>query len=195
MSVNLSGRWLAGLAVVAWCTASVTGRAEDFGIGPVAPSFDAVQQAARQVAARHCASADCRALVWVAAVLRIDLDAAAATVGRPRPLPANRDTVARSALNRVVLDHPDRFGAVCDVSARIVSGFSEPGRAGEAFVPISLLRLAQAMDRRSGGRCLPVVLARLPPTPAADAVIDHARQLCANDAMQTAAACGVIDRR
>ncbi len=163
-------------------------------LAAVAPSFDAVQGAARQIMASGCTTVPCRAMLTIAQVLQLDLDTAAATtMGLPRPIPANRDALAARTLGRMLLNHPQRFNAVCDGATRLLARYSLPGPEAEAFVPISLLLLGLDMDRRSGGRCLPRLLAALPRTEATVAAVGDARRSCAARPYPQAA-CRVIRR-
>jgi hypothetical protein len=149
-------------------------------LAAVAPGFDAVQGAARQIRASGCTTVPCRAMVTIAQVLQLDLDTASATtMGLPRPIPANRDALAARALGRALLDHPRRFNVVCDGAARLLARYALPGVEPDAFVPVSLLLLGLDMDRRSGGHCLPRLVVALPHTESAAAAIGDARRSCA----------------
>lgn len=160
--------------VVTVCWAATPGT----DLANVPPNFDAVESAARQIRSSGCVTSQCQAMLSIADVLRIDLDAVASTVGRPKPIPADRDAIAAKSLQKTLLGHPERFTAVCDGATRLMTRYSLPGGASDVFVPVNLLLLGLEMDQRSRGRCLQSLLSALPRTGAATTAIDDAQQLC-----------------
>ncbi len=135
----------------------------------------------------------CRAIRTIAEALDTYL-ATAATNGVPRPIPLDRDSVAKRKMDGLVSRNAENAVAICKTEADIVSRYSLPAVSGDLFVPVSLLRFAQAIDARTKGSCLSGVLAALPRTEAARKAIDHARALCENVDKSGGLACGKIRR-
>jgi hypothetical protein len=144
----------------------------------VPANLDAVEGAARQIRLSGCTTSQCQAMVSIADVLRIDLDASAGTAGKSKPIPATRDAVARKSLQNALFDHPERFDAVCDGATRLMAQYSLPGSDSEVFVPVNLILLGLYMDQKSASHCVSRLIAALPDTNAADKAVDNAKRLC-----------------
>lgn len=148
--------------------------------GPLVPTLDAITTAASADRRADCASSRCAATQALSRSLDALLDAEATTNGVTRPLPANRDGVAKVALGRALLDHPTLYAPVCALSRALASRYGAPGTQGDLFVAVSLLRLAAAIDDGKPEQCLPRLLASFPRNEAADTAIANARTLCEN---------------
>ena len=157
----------------------------------IPPNLDAVEGAARQIRSSGCRTSQCQAMVLIADVLRIDLDASAATVGRPRPIPAGRDALASTSLQRALFDHPAPFDAVCDGAARLMARYSLPGSVSDVFVPVSLILLGFEMDQKSEGHCTSRLVRALPDTDAAKTAVANAKRVCVGG--HVAASCDEIN--
>ncbi len=147
---------------------------------PLVPTLDAINAAASADRQTNCGSSSCAATEALSRSLNVLLDAQATTNGATRPVPGNRDHLAKVAFGRALLDHPTLYAPVCGLSRDLASRYGVPGTPGDLFVAVSLLQLAAAIDDSKQEQCLPQLLASFPRNKAADTAIANARTLCEN---------------
>ena len=174
----------------------MAGASQAAGVDPaaVAPTIDAIHDAAERDAADRCTSGACTGMRTIDNVLDILLDAQTTTNGLTRPSPRGRDRRADLRLHHVLLDHPDLFGDLCHVSTDLASRYGRENAPGDLFVAVGLIETAARMDTRGHGDCLPRVISAFPQRPKADQAIVNAGILCRNGVFGRAAACDVIRR-
>ena len=176
--------------------AFLSGVARAAGVDPaaVAPTIDAIHQAAERDAVERCTSGACRGMRTLDTTLDILLDAQATSNGLTRPSPRDRDRRTNLQLEHVLLDHPDLFGDLCHVSAGLAPRYGQENAPGDLFVAVGLIETAARTDARGHGGCLPRVISAFPQGPKADLAIANASTLCRNGAFGRAAACDAIRR-
>ncbi len=168
--------------------------ASSVGSAAVAPTIDAIHEAAERDVIDRCTTDACQGMRTIDTVLDILLDAQATSNGLTRPIPRDRDHRSSLRLNRALLDHPDLFGALCHVSAELASRYGQANAPGDLFVAVGLIETAARMDARGPGGCLPRVISAFPRSPKADLAIADAGNLCGNGVFGRAAACDAIRR-
>ena len=162
-----------------------------------APTVDDVASAAAHARATHCRTSSCKAIIvihelWVIERYKMIDNDIEGPNGVVLLKPGNWPKIAARRLDRTLLDHPERYGSVCAMGAKLVSRVHLDPATGEMFIPIMLLMRGVDMDLRDRGHCARDLVAALPKDPANDQIRINARDLCINEDQEPQAACAVL---
>lgn len=145
----------------------------------VLPNVDSLDGAAKRIESGSCRQAACKVTLLLNRAVQLQIEGASATVGRPHPLPRDRD--AKDAKSRRALVAQARRVApeVCRQAAELLSRYGVQGVSSEVVVPIAVLDLASRLDGRGDSpSCIHAVIRAMPATSATDIAIDDTRALC-----------------
>ena len=143
------------------------------------PNMDSLDQATQQIEARNCHQAACRATVLMDQAVHLQIAGASATVGRPRPVPKNRDTNLARRYRRLVAQGRRVGPEVCRRAASLLADYGAPSVVSEVIVPVSVLDFASRLDLEEPGLgCTRASIRAMPATSAAELAIHNARALC-----------------
>ena len=146
--------------------------------GDIHPNLVAIQDAAFLVAATHCTTPACRAMVLIYRAMDIIDEGMVTTMGVARPLPPNRDQIVDRRWRNEILSHPELFSAVCGKIAELASRYrADEFHLGDKSVAIGVIELAGRIDGKRD-LCLGQVLAAFPHIPDAGKVIEIAHHDC-----------------
>ena len=159
----------------------------------VLPNVDSLDEAAKRIESGSCRRVACKVTVLLDRAVQLEIEGASATVGRPHPLPRDRD--AREARSHRALVAQARRVApeVCRQAAELLSRYGAQGVPSEVVVPVAVLDLASRLD---GGvdspSCIHAVIRAMPTTSAAVIAIHNTRALCTSQ--RGAGRCAGISR-
>ena len=146
----------------------------------VLPNVDSVDKAAKRVKAAHCNQPTCRSIALIDRAVQLQITGAAATVGRPRPIPSDRDARMATGYRKLVAQGRHLTPELCRQAAALLSAYGMPGLASEVIVPVAVLDLTSRIDVGGGAPgCTRVVIRAMPASSAADIAIHNAHALCA----------------
>ena len=159
-----------------------------------APTVDDVASAAAQARSTHCRTSSCKAIIvihklWLIEKYKMIDNDIEGPNGVVLFKPGNWPEIAARRLDHTLLDHPERYGSVCAMGAKLVSHVHPNG---ETFIPIMLLMRGVDMDLRDHGHCARDLAAALPRDPADDQIRIDARDLCIDADHRPKAACAVL---
>ena len=159
----------------------------------VQPNVDSLGKAAVRVHTARCDRPACQSIVLIDRAVQLQLTAAEATVGRPRPIPLDRDAHTSVAYGRLVRQGRHLAPALCSRAATLLSGYGAPGVVSEVIVPVAVLDLTSKLDANGAAvGCTRTVIRGMPASSAADVAIHNARALCT--AQGGAGRCASISR-
>ena len=111
--------------------------------------------------------------------VHLQIAGASATVGRPRPVPVDRDTRVAKSYRRLVAQGRRVAPELCRKAASLLAGYGAPGVLSEVIVPVSILDLTSRLDSEEAGLgCTRSSIRAMPATSAADIAIHNAHSLC-----------------
>ncbi len=147
--------------------------------GGVAPSVDGLSAASRRIGADHCRSSICQADVIIAKAVQLEIAGASATVGRPHPIPLDRDARTAAAFRRLTKRSLPVAQDFCRRAAIVLSRFSQAGAPSDVSGPVAVIDLSSRLDlEKPKLNCTHTVISALPATPASETAIHNARALC-----------------
>lgn len=144
------------------------------------PNVDSLDKAAKRVEAAHCNRPTCQAIALIDRAMQLEITGAAATVGRPRSIPRDRDARVATGYRKLVVQGRRLTPELCRQAATLLSGYGAPGVASEVIVPVAVLDLTSRLD--VGGAtpgCTRIVIRAIPASSIADIAIRNAHALCA----------------
>ena len=173
----VSGCWMAGILTLV--TLSTPAYAQ---VGAEAlPNVDSIHATAERIVATRCLEVACRSVRLLDEAIQLQIEGASATIGRPRPLPRDRDARVARRRRRLVAQGRRMAPEVCRQAAGLLFHYGDPGVPSDVIVPVALLDLASRLDGSgvgAGSGCTRAVISAMPATPAADIAIHNARVLC-----------------
>ena len=151
-----------------------------------APNVDSINSLTSRLEREHCSSSTCQAMNIIRDAINLQITGAAATVGRPRPIPANRDRQMSIRYHRLVERSLPLDRVTCSTGASLLSRYSKPGVESDIIVPVTLLDFGSRLDGRDiNAHCVSTLLSALPSSPAAQIAIHNAHALCLGDKSAT----------
>ena len=145
----------------------------------VQPNVDSVGKAAKRVETDHCDRPACQSIVLIDRAVQLQLAGTEATVGRPHPIPHDRDARTLAAYSKLVKQGRPLTPALCREAAALLSGYGAPGEDSEVIVPVAVLDLTSRLDvGGTNAACTRTVIRAIPASSAADVAIHNARALC-----------------
>lgn len=173
--MSVSGGWRSGVLSLALLAPSAYAQ-----IGAdILPNVDSLDGAAKRIESEGCRKAVCKATLLLHQAVLLQIAGASATVGRPRPLPHDRDAVGAKSRGALITQARRIAPEVCRQAAELLSRYGAQGVPSEVVVPVAVLDLTSRLDGGGGSlRCTQKVVRAMPATSAADIAIHNARALC-----------------
>ncbi len=160
-----------------------------------APMTNDVASAAAHVRTVHCKTSSCKAIIIIHELADIAIFEIGDANGVASLYTGNRPAIAGRRLDRILLNHPEMYGAVCATGAKLISRFQLAPDVYDMIIPVQLLLSAVDMDLRNHGHCTRDLLAALPKNTTNDEVRSNAQSLCDSDSenhSRPKAACHVL---
>jgi hypothetical protein len=189
-----------------WLSATTPGHADGspmhFELGTIMPTLEATVDAHERAGGEHCKTRECVAIATIIITSNIIFlsQETATWIGMPTPegeaivKAATRPSVIKRQLRTALLNHPERFPAICQRITSFASLYEQAGTVtGQDIFLGQLIQMALLMDVRSHGDCLTRVLAAFPETDDAKDLINRSRGFC-QGAQWASAACKRIAR-